>query len=188
MTEWFPGMLMTNGTPCFSGSRRPSLGHTFTALTSMRILTLTFSASALLFFGCAGSAPSSKVAGTPGTFAAGASTSTVPLTKEMPAERVLALLGQPSEKKPMKTASGSGEIWIYRRNFQEQHGSAYEGTSMDVEFGPADPSGSRTRTVVPKTHYTPQYRRVDETTLILIIGDRVVEWDRTRSVGPTYTK
>lgn len=106
----------------------------------------------------------------------------------MPASQVLTLLGEPKEKKPMKTASGSGEIWIYLRTFEEGHGYVPAGTETVQEFGPVSPTGARTVTVREQPIFKEQFRSVEETTLILIVADQVVEWDRTRKLGQPFTR
>lgn len=116
------------------------------------------------------------------------STTTVQLAKAMPATQVIALLGEPEEKKNMKTASGAGEIWIHRRSFEERDGFAPAGSRLVTEYGTIAPSGERMVTYSQRPNFTELYRKVDETTLILIVGGQVLEWDRTRKAGPTFIK
>lgn len=116
------------------------------------------------------------------------STTAVSLTKAMPASQVVILLGEPAEKKPMKTNSGTGEIWIYRRLFEQQDGFVPAGSTVVQEFGTPGPTGERAVTLRERSLFTEQYRKVDETTLILIVAGQVVEWDRTIKIGQSFTK
>lgn len=116
------------------------------------------------------------------------STSAVLLAKAMPASQVVTLLGEPAEKKPLKTASGSGEIWVYRRSFEEHHGHVPAGSTTVQEFGPVGPTGIRAVTTREQPIFKEQFRTIEETTLILIVADQVIEWDQTRQSGQPYTR
>jgi hypothetical protein len=133
-------------------------------------------------------APANTAIRSPKNAASNVSTQSVPLVKGMPATQVVALLGEPAEKKPMKTASGSGEIWVYRRSFEEHDGYAPAGSTVVQEYGTPGPTGERAVVYRERALYTEQYRYVDETTLILIVAGQVVEWDRSRKGGAPFTK
>jgi len=136
-----------------------------------------------LLAGCASTPSSSPVAG---DHSAANSTKTAPgepessLQKGMTAEAVKAIMGEPSEIKPMKSAAGLAEIWIYHRKTQ---GSVQQ-IMIGVDAHPISATSSNGSMGFAQTTAAPILRQqaeiIEETVNLLIFDGKLVE--HTRSV------
>lgn len=155
----------------------------------MRLPAFFLSGILVFLAGCATTVPSTTNTPEKGpAFKTGDSTGKVKLRNGMPVKELQAALGEPSEKKMIKTTSGAGEIWIYRRAFEVvqriEQGSAPV-AAMGQSFVQVT-SGGRTTEVpvasagnVQPVPTVEEYRQVKETTLIFIVDGQVTTWDRT---------
>jgi outer membrane protein assembly factor BamE (lipoprotein component of BamABCDE complex) len=136
-----------------------------------------------LLAGCASTPSSSPVAG---DHSAANSTMTAPgdpestLQKGMTAEAVRAIMGEPSEIKPMKSPAGQAEIWIYHRKTQ----GGVQQVMVGMKSTPITSISSTGQTSIIQSIDEPILRQqteiIEETVNLLIFEGKFVE--KTRSV------
>jgi hypothetical protein len=136
-----------------------------------------------LLAGCASTPTSSPVAG---DRSAANSTMNAPgdpesaLQKGMTAEAVKAIMGEPSEIKPMKSPAGLAEIWIYHRKIQ---GNVQQ-VMVGMKSTPITSISSTGQTSIIQSIDEPILRQqteiIEETVNLLIFEGKYIE--QTRSV------
>jgi hypothetical protein len=114
---------------------------------------------------------------------AGARSSKPALDRGMSAAEVKAIVGQPLQVRPMKTAEGNAEVWTYRREL-ENHTRQ---TATQIEFVPAfsgigatGQSMIRTR---PQEVYSLENIVTDQVTELLMFDGQLVkgkQWNESR--------
>ncbi len=136
-----------------------------------------------LLAGCASAPPPSpgvgdRSAASPATTAPSGPEAT--LQKGMTAEAVRAIMGEPSETKPMKTPAGQAEIWIYHRKTQ---GSVQQ-VMVGMKSTPITTVNNNTgQATVLQTIDEPILRQqteiFEETVNLLIFDGRFIEQSRS---------
>ena len=106
----------------------------------------------------------------------------VVLQKNLSAAQVKALVGEPDEIRPFKADGLPSEVWVYRRKISE--------TVLQVPIGsrnvPAtNPITGQAITIIESV-YENQLEMVIETVELLLIGQRVIEWKRSRSTERAF--
>ena len=100
----------------------------------------------------------------------------------MPAAEVKRIMGAPAEIKSMPSPTGKAEVWIYRRTVDgppEQ--ILVGGGTTTVPY--TDSNGSVHQQIITEPpQYRVAYRRIDETTEVLMFDDAYIEQKRTAAV------
>lgn len=103
------------------------------------------------------------------------------LQKGLPAERVSALFGAPSELRPNSDQGIASEIWIYTRAVT---GPMRQVAAETRDVPVVDPITGAMRTV-PEPVYTNQRTYYTEKTELLMINGRLVAWKQRRTADST---
>jgi hypothetical protein len=149
---------------------------------SLRPITLLSTTLIALIAGCTDTATKAPDAGaTPGAVstmpaASGPETS---LKRGMTPEEVKAIMGDPAETKPMKSAVGKAEIWVYHRTTRGQVRQVQVGTNST----PITTTSSSGQTSVLQTIDEPIFQQqteiIDETIYLLMFDGRYQQLNRT---------
>jgi hypothetical protein len=102
------------------------------------------------------------------------------LKKGMPAEAARAIMGEPSETRPMKTPAGQAEIWVYRRRIQ----GAVQQVMVGMKSTPIVTVNNNTgQATVLQTIDEPILRQqaeiIEETVNLLIFDGKYIEQSRS---------
>ena len=96
------------------------------------------------------------------------------LTKAMPADAVIKIMGQPKEIKSMKAPVGKAEVWVYKRE-ADRHVEQVEIGSIPITITRIGEDGKAyVQTVGEKVQYADLYCVTDETVQLLMFNDHLV--------------
>ena len=120
-------------------------------------------------------------------FVSGCATAQAPdpwngLTVNMTAEQVRALLGQPVVVRPMNSAQGSAEVWIYRRAVSGGVDLVATGTQEIPATNPL--TGQQTTVLEPV--YSQESRTVEQELQLLMYDGKLVSWKRADRTKRDY--
>lgn len=122
--------------------------------------------------------PAPAATATPQNFPTEFKTETGAVVKRsMTAAEVLALLGEPKEKRPMKAGDEMAEIWVYRRETVKA-----EPKTLSSDTIVTDDNGQGFVKTVSVPTYRLEQTTIVETRELLMYRGRLLNWKETRGV------